>query len=247
MSNPRYGSKHLCYVCSNLFYDFGKENVICPKCHTDQRNKPQIPNAAQSVRVLSKKERHELHPIHLSMEDQFQFEQDFPAAPLLPVGEGGAKAQQMGKEYEIAVGDILDKGTAIFDEEYPLHDVRSYGSGTDRVDQLIRLGWHDEDRPKENNPLLGFPVACLMETKGQNTSGTAAEKLDHAVRRLALCCKYYKVPKGRIVVSGNAISDDFLRYLNEEAIPDTRTCDGLNMSVIRISQLWRRMRDKLPL
>ena len=246
MNKSHLGNKYKCYVCSKPFYDLGKEEAICPKCGADQKNCSEQLGTVSSGQKLKKKVSRSVYSISVSAEDQLRFEQDFPVR-MMSVGEGGAQAQKMGKEYEIAVGDILDKGKAVFDEEYPLRDVRSYGLGTDRIDQLIKFGWHGDDRPVENNPLLGFPVACLLETKGQNTSGTADQKLDHAVRRLARCCNYYKVSKGRIVVAGNAIKDDFLLYLNEEAIPDTRSCDRLDIAVIRIGELWRRMHYRFPL
>lgn len=241
-----YGSKYTCYVCSVKFYDFDKPEAICPKCETDQRNKPV---GAASIRSNVKgrvSKTRKMHSIVIPEEDLLTFAQDFPGQSV-SVGEGGAKAQKMGVLHEVRVGDILDKGGAVFEEQYPLKDVKSYGNKNFKIDQLVQLGWHTEDRPVDNNPLFGTPVSCLLETKGQIASGSTDEKLDHAVRRIATCCNQYKVPKGRIVIAGYRIKDDFIRYLNEEVVPDARSCDGLDIEIIRIDELWRRMHHKLPL
>lgn len=36
------GKKHTCYGCNTKFYDFGKEEKLCPKCGMDQNTKPTI-------------------------------------------------------------------------------------------------------------------------------------------------------------------------------------------------------------
>jgi hypothetical protein len=38
--HPKLGYKWACYGCGAKFYDLGKEDPICPKCETDQRDKP---------------------------------------------------------------------------------------------------------------------------------------------------------------------------------------------------------------
>lgn len=34
------GKKHTCYSCNTKFYDFGKEEKVCPKCGADQGSRP---------------------------------------------------------------------------------------------------------------------------------------------------------------------------------------------------------------
>jgi len=36
--HPRFGQKFECFACKGKFYDMGKEDPICPKCETDQRD-----------------------------------------------------------------------------------------------------------------------------------------------------------------------------------------------------------------
>ena len=38
----RLGAKHLCFKCGAKFYDLNKPEPICPKCGTDQRNRPKV-------------------------------------------------------------------------------------------------------------------------------------------------------------------------------------------------------------
>ncbi|HMV44588.1 MAG TPA: FYDLN acid domain-containing protein [Leptospiraceae bacterium] len=36
------GKKHTCYSCATKFYDFGREEKICPKCGADQSTRPAV-------------------------------------------------------------------------------------------------------------------------------------------------------------------------------------------------------------
>jgi hypothetical protein len=38
----RLGVKHLCFKCGAKFYDLNKPEPLCPKCGTDQRNRPKV-------------------------------------------------------------------------------------------------------------------------------------------------------------------------------------------------------------
>jgi len=38
MADKKLGSKHECSACSAKFYDFGKPEIICPKCGTNQNS-----------------------------------------------------------------------------------------------------------------------------------------------------------------------------------------------------------------
>ena len=38
--HPKFGYKWACFGCGAKFYDLGKEEPICPKCQTDQRERP---------------------------------------------------------------------------------------------------------------------------------------------------------------------------------------------------------------
>jgi uncharacterized protein (TIGR02300 family) len=40
IENNGLGKKFTCYSCGTKFYDFGKEDKICPKCGADQNIKP---------------------------------------------------------------------------------------------------------------------------------------------------------------------------------------------------------------
>ena len=45
--HPKLGFKWACFGCCAKFYDLGKEAPICPKCETDQRERP--PEDAKST------------------------------------------------------------------------------------------------------------------------------------------------------------------------------------------------------
>ena len=38
--SQRLGAKHLCFSCGLKFYDLNKPEPVCPRCGTDQREKP---------------------------------------------------------------------------------------------------------------------------------------------------------------------------------------------------------------
>lgn len=38
--HPKFGYKWVCFGCGAKFYDLGKDDAICPKCETNQRNRP---------------------------------------------------------------------------------------------------------------------------------------------------------------------------------------------------------------
>ncbi|MEE8165962.1 MAG: FYDLN acid domain-containing protein [Myxococcota bacterium] len=38
--HPKLGFRWICFNCDTKFYDLGKEQPICPKCETDQRERP---------------------------------------------------------------------------------------------------------------------------------------------------------------------------------------------------------------
>jgi hypothetical protein len=40
------GVKHVCFNCSQRFYDLNKPEPLCPKCGTDQRTKPKTSETA---------------------------------------------------------------------------------------------------------------------------------------------------------------------------------------------------------
>lgn len=42
LENNGLGKKFTCYSCGTKFYDFGKEDKICPKCSADQNVKPVV-------------------------------------------------------------------------------------------------------------------------------------------------------------------------------------------------------------
>jgi len=44
----RLGAKHLCFKCGAKFYDLNKPEPICPKCGTDQRNRPKAEPKAKT-------------------------------------------------------------------------------------------------------------------------------------------------------------------------------------------------------
>ena len=37
MADLKLGTKHVCSSCETKFYDFGKPQLVCPKCGTDQK------------------------------------------------------------------------------------------------------------------------------------------------------------------------------------------------------------------
>jgi hypothetical protein len=39
-AKPGLGFKWICFSCNAKFYDLGKPDPICPRCNTDQRNRP---------------------------------------------------------------------------------------------------------------------------------------------------------------------------------------------------------------
>ncbi|HEY8154169.1 MAG TPA: FYDLN acid domain-containing protein [Myxococcota bacterium] len=45
----RLGAKHLCFKCGAKFYDLNKPEPICPKCGTDQRNRPKVEPKAKTA------------------------------------------------------------------------------------------------------------------------------------------------------------------------------------------------------
>lgn len=38
MPELKLGTKHECFSCSTKFYDFGKSEVLCPKCGANQKD-----------------------------------------------------------------------------------------------------------------------------------------------------------------------------------------------------------------
>jgi hypothetical protein len=44
----RLGVKHLCFKCGAKFYDLNKPEPLCPKCGTDQRNRPKVEPKAKT-------------------------------------------------------------------------------------------------------------------------------------------------------------------------------------------------------
>ena len=50
--HPKLGYKWTCFACAAKFYDLGKEEPICPKCGSDQRERP--PEQAKATSEVPK-------------------------------------------------------------------------------------------------------------------------------------------------------------------------------------------------
>jgi len=48
-AKAKLGAKHLCFKCGAKFYDLNKPEPLCPKCGTDQRNRPKVDPKAKPV------------------------------------------------------------------------------------------------------------------------------------------------------------------------------------------------------
>lgn len=166
----------------------------------------------------------------------------------------------MGNKGQDDVEFLLTKAGAQYVYEYPLERLKPWAKGISRIDFLVLQGWHEEDKiyTLGLNPKVGLkepgskyeagmPTACVLEVKTQSKSGTASQKVDYEIRRVAIAMREYNISKGRIVLDGAVYTDALIEYYNHTVIPDFRICDDLNIEVISREELSRRINAGTPL
>jgi hypothetical protein len=80
----KLGKKHLCFSCHQKFYDLNKPEPVCPRCDTNQTEKPKEPKVSALPPPTRQERGRDITPL-LQEEDREEPETLEDAA----VGEGG--------------------------------------------------------------------------------------------------------------------------------------------------------------
>lgn len=95
---PDLGQKHECFKCGTKFYDLKKTPVLCPKCHTDQRDAPPQPTSPVMLAAARRAKRDEFADPDLF--ERNRDEEEMPGAE-----PEDASAKSIGDEEELPLGE----------------------------------------------------------------------------------------------------------------------------------------------
>lgn len=101
MSKPEWGIKRLCPSCSALYYDFGKNPPICPKCSTAFDPEALLKSRRRGVAEEAKAAKKAATPAVEEVEDDIEVEEEV-------VVEDDASIEDADEEIEVDV-DVDDK------------------------------------------------------------------------------------------------------------------------------------------
>ena len=80
--HPQYGLKFECFGCSTKFYEMGRPDPICPKCGTDQRERPKA-----EPKTTPKAKRSGIRPMAPLLDDDEEVATPDDATPKTPVDD----------------------------------------------------------------------------------------------------------------------------------------------------------------
>ena len=109
---PDLGQKHDCFKCGAKFYDLRKTPVLCPKCHTDQKEAPPLPSSPVMLHAARRAKRDEFADPDLFDRNREEEEAGVSAEP-----EDPAAAKSLNDEEELPLGETPTLEGAETDED----------------------------------------------------------------------------------------------------------------------------------